>query len=357
MIKTLRFNRLLPEGEWIMSVTIADVAKCAGVSTATVSHVINNTRTVSKETSERVLETINQLGFTRNASARTLKTGKTDMIGLVVPDISNLYFATIIQQVEEILGRQGKNLIITNTKETLSIEQVQLKNLTSGIVDGLIIASAAENYAMIESCIPSRFPCVFIDRNVQGCQHDALIIASYQAMHNAVMSLIERGHRRIGYIAGVSNISTTRERLRAYCDTLQSQGLPVDEELILYGNSISARVVAAIDQLLERRCTAIVVSNNLMSVQAAYQLSARGITVGQDMDLVVYKDYEFYSTVLANCDMIVQPVMEFGNAIGDAILERIAHPEASIKERILTSVFQPKPGFSIGGPYLGSDKL
>ena len=104
-----------------MAVTILEVAKYAGVSTATVSHVINKTRNVSKETAQRVFDAIDALGYTPNASARTLKTGKTDMIGFIVPDISNLYYATIIQQVEEVLGKHGKNLIIVNTKETSSI--------------------------------------------------------------------------------------------------------------------------------------------------------------------------------------------------------------------------------------------
>lgn len=325
-----------------MAVTISDVAKRAGVSTATVSHVINNTRVVAQETTGRVLSAIEALGYKPNAFARTLKTGKTDMIGFIVPDISNLFFATIIQQVEEILGSRGKNLIIVNTKETASIEQAHLKNLTSGITDGLIIASSAASYSAIAPFIPPRFPCVFFDRYLKSCQHDSITISSYQAMRSATAALIARGHQKIGYIAGVPNISTTSERLSAFCDAMRAHGREVDGDLILHGDSISSQTAEAIDQLLAKKCTAIIASNNLMSVQASYRLSSLGITIGQDIDLLVYKDYEFYNAFLASCDTIVQPVLEFGNVIGEAILERIVSPDTPIKERVLTSVFQPK---------------
>jgi LacI family transcriptional regulator len=118
--------------------------------------------------------------------------------------------------------------------------------------------------------------------------------------------------------------------------------LSVQQELIQHGDSISARTCSAIDRLLEQDCTAIVTSNSLMSVQASYRLSSLGISIGRDIDLLAYKDYEFYNTFLSHCDLIVQPVIEFGNFIADTILERIESPDEPLKERVLTSYFQPK---------------
>lgn len=333
-----------------MAVTILEVAKYAGVSTATVSHVINKTRNVSKETAQRVFDAIDALGYTPNASARTLKTGKTDMIGFIVPDISNLYYATIIQQVEEVLGKHGKNLIIVNTKETSSIELSHLKNLTSGITDGVIIAPASANFDALQSLIPQRFPCISIDRKPLGCQIDSITISSYQAIRDATATLINRGHQRIGYIAGVPNISTTRDRLAAFCDTLEKYGLKVDPELIIHGDSIVARTVNAVDKLVEKNCTAILTSNSMMSEIAVYRLTALGISVGSEIDLLAFKEtfpsHEVYNPLLSNCDMIIQPVLEFGKMVGERILERIANPDAPIKEFVLTSVYQPKAHIS-----------
>ena len=325
-----------------MGVKISDVAKHAEVSTATVSHVVNQTRFVSDETQRRVQAAIKELGYTPNATARTLKTGKTHMIGIVIPDIANQFFSSIVQQVEDVVGRSGNCLVIANTKETYTIEQTHLRNLTAGITDGIILASAAESYTDIQDYIPRGFPCVLFDRKLKGGAHDTVTISSAQAMRNATAALIERGHRKIGYVSGLSNISTTNERLLAFTETLEKYGLPVEPGTIQHGDSISLKTSAAIDTLLAQKCTAIVTSNNLMSVQASYRLSSLGINIGHDIDLLVYKDYEFYNSFLSHCDMIVQPVIEFGNAIGEAILERIEHPDAPLKERVLTSVFQTK---------------
>lgn len=325
-----------------MSVKISDVAQRAGVSTATVSHVVNKTRFVSDEMQRRVQAAIAELGYTPNASARTLKTGKTHMIGIVIPDIANQFFSSIVQQVEDVVGKSGNCLVIANTKETFAIEQTHLRNLTAGITDGIILASTAESYADIQDLIPQGFPCVLFDRTLRGSACDTVTISSAQAMRNATAALIERGHKRIGYVSGLSNISTTNERLTAFCETIERYGLTVEPGMIQHGDSISLRTSAAIDALLAEKCTAIVTSNNLMSVQASYRLSSLGIEIGRDIDLLVYKDYEFYNSFLSHCDMIVQPVIEFGNAIGEAILERIEHPGAPLKERVLTSVFQTK---------------
>ena len=286
-------------------------------------------------------EAIIALDYTPNASARMLKTGKKRLIGIVVPDISNQFFSTIVQQVEDIVGRNGNSLIIADTKETCSIEQAHLKNL-AGIADGIILASTAKQYADIQDYIPDGFPCVLFDRYLKGCVHDTITISSSQAMRNATAALIERGHKKIGYVAGLSNISTTNERLSAFCETLKKHGLSVDDNLIQHGDSISNRTNTAIDLLLDQKCTAIITSNNLMSVQASYRLSSLGISIGRDIDLLVYKDYEFYNSFLSHCDMIIQPVIEFGDTIAKTILDRIENPDAPLKERLLTSVFQSK---------------
>ena len=123
---------------------------------------------------------------------------------------------------------------------------------------------------------------------------------------------------------------------------MQRFGLSTQDACIQHGDSISLRTNTAVDHLLAQKCTAIITSNSLMSVQASYHLSSLGLTVGKDMDLVAYKDYEFYNSFLSHCDVIVQPVMEFGDAIGSAILERIANPSSPLRERVLTSAFQPK---------------
>ena len=119
-----------------MKVTMRNVAKHAGVSTATVSHVINETRFVSEETREKVLKSIEALGYSPNEVARIFKTGRKNLIGCIVPDIANSFFATIIEAAEAVLGQEGYRLIVANTKEDPKREREHLTSLTSGIVDG-----------------------------------------------------------------------------------------------------------------------------------------------------------------------------------------------------------------------------
>jgi len=143
-----------------MKVTISDVARLAGVSTATVSHTINSTRYVSGETKEKVYRAIAELGYTPDASARSFRTGKKKTIGFIVPDISNKFFATMIESVENYLSAHGYHLIIANTKENPEREETNIRLLSAGLVDGLLIASTMEDFSRFESLIdlPQRLP-------------------------------------------------------------------------------------------------------------------------------------------------------------------------------------------------------
>ena len=325
-----------------MTIRISDVAARAAVSTATVSHVINNTRKVSEETKSKVWRAIHDLGYSPNVSARNLKTGRTRMIGLIIPDISNLFFAMVARQIENVLGKQEYNLITMNSDENLSKEISHIQHVTSGLVDGLIIASAAQDYAQLANYIPENFPCVFFDRRLTGNPHESVLVSSDIAMQQGVSALVKRGHKRIGYIAGLRGISTTEDRLRSYRNALQNSGAEFDPRLVQYGNSIDSTTFASIGTLVKEKCTAIVVSNNLMSAQAVYKLASIGLKVGEDIDLLTYKDYEYYSYDLTQCDMIIQPIDQLGGIIGNAILERIGREDVMAREIVLVSSFQPR---------------
>ncbi|MDQ7993859.1 MAG: LacI family DNA-binding transcriptional regulator, partial [Propionicimonas sp.] len=147
-----------------MSSSIRDVAKLAGVSVATVSHVINGTRFVSDTTRAKVMSAIGELQYSPNILARKFKTGSRDSVGFVVPDIANGYFATLIEQVEDVLQANEFRLIVSNTHEDVARELDSLRMLSSGVVDGLVIASTLDDYGQIEDALPPDFPVVLVDR-------------------------------------------------------------------------------------------------------------------------------------------------------------------------------------------------
>ena len=147
---------------------ISDVARAAGVSTATVSHTLNGTRTVSEHSRELVMKAIRELGYTPNAFARSFRTGKKNIIGFVVPDISNQFFARLIEAVEESISAEGFHLIIANTRENKERERQHLRYLTSGVVDGILLASTMETYGEFSDFLPEQFPAVLVDRKVDA---------------------------------------------------------------------------------------------------------------------------------------------------------------------------------------------
>lgn len=324
-------------GGILMKASMKDVAKHAQVSVATVSHVINNTRFVSEETKKKVMDSIKALEYVPDLSARSFKTGRKNLIGIIVPDISNPVWAIIIEEVESVLAKDGYKLLIVNTKETEKREIENLKLLSSGLVDGLIIATTLTSFADIKPLVPEHFPMVFIDRQIPGCPCDMIIPQDYQAIHDGICQMILDGHRRIGFITGLMRLSTSINRLNAYKDALTEYNIPVEEELIQNGNSLSQSAVPLVQKLLEQKCSAIVASNNVMLDDVLYYLSSQNIHLGKDL-LLLGQTVEGRKDYFAReARMILQPSKEIGRAAGKQILERIQNPELPVRTTVLLS--------------------
>lgn len=326
-----------------MKVTISDVARLAGVSTATVSHTINSTRYVSNDTKERVYQAIQQLGYTPDASARSFRTGKKKTIGFIVPDISNRFFGTIIESAENCLSARGYHLIIANTKENMDREETSLRLLTAGLVDGLLVASTMDDFARFDGLIPAGFPVVLVDRTFGTQKFSSVNVSNFQPIYRSVCRLAGKGKRRIGIIGGLPRLSTTKERIAAYRAAAADCGLIQDENLIRYGDSMENSAPPCLDHLLEQGCDAILVCQGLMaSVTLAY-LQGKGICPGRDLEVVSFVDYDTraYEFYYQNVDRIIQPVEEMGRIAGEQILIRVEQPDAPVAERVLTSTYRP----------------
>ena len=326
-----------------MKVTISDVAKLAGVSTATVSHTINSTRYVSGETKEKVYRAIAELGYTPDASARSFRTGKKKTIGFIVPDISNKFFATMIESVENYLSAHGYHLIIANTKENPEREETNIRLLSAGLVDGLLIASTMEDFSRFESLIPAGFPVVLVDRTFDTKRFPSVSVSNFQPIYRSVCRLAGKGDKRIGMIGGLPRLSSTKERIAAYREAVADCGLPQDDLLIRYGNSMENSAQSCLDELLEQKCDALVVAQGLMASETVIYLHKKGLKLGEDIDLVTFVDYDsdinyLYSNQM---DCIIQPVEKLGETAGELILRRIETPDAPAFEQVLTSTYQP----------------
>lgn len=320
-----------------MKANMRDVATHAGVSIATVSHVLNNTRYVADATRQRVMDSIQALGYVPDSMARSFKMGRRNLIGFVVPDIANSFWAVMIEEVENTLAAQGYHLVIVNTKETEQREIENLQLLSAGLVDGVIIASTLTDGAAIDSMLPSHFPLVFVDRTLENCPHDSITISNYASIYSGIAHLIANGHSKIGYIPGLMRLSTTKERLSAYRDAMRDHGMDVPDGLIQPGDSMSHSALKPMTSLLEQGCTALVVSNNVMAGDVIAHLGRRGEERMRQIAVLGYRDSSGDVLCSAPAGLIDQPTAQMAQLAAQQILRRIDEPESQLRNVVLSS--------------------
>ncbi len=217
--------------------TTKDVARRAGVSMSTVSHVLNATRFVAPERRERVLSAMRDLGYEPNAVARSLRVNRSRAIGLIISDIGNPFFTAVVRGVEDAAQAAGYIVILCNSDEDPDKEETYLRQLRSNRVDGLILAPAGVAHAYLRALVRQASPVVFIDREVPTLEVSAVVLANEPAAHAAVDHLIKLGHRRIGMIIGRPPVSTTDQRRAGYERALVEAGVAIDPRLIKEGGS------------------------------------------------------------------------------------------------------------------------
>src|ERR671925_487277 len=250
--------------------TIREVAESAGVSYATVSHVINNTRFVSQETRERVQAAMDALNYRPNALARSLRQGKTNTMGLVLPDSANPFFAEISRSIEDEDFKQGYSVFLCNTELDTQRELFYVDVLSKKQVDGIIFVAAGDQADSIDFLNRQNMPVVMIDRDLPNVQVDVVLTDHQLGGILATRHLIELGHRRIACIAGPSSITPSAERITGYRKALEEAGVSYDEALILRGDYHAQSGMEITHSILNMspRPTAIFASNDLMALGA-----------------------------------------------------------------------------------------
>lgn len=325
-----------------MKVKITDVAKASGVSIATVSHVINQTRYVSPETTQKVQAAIEALGYSPDITARNFKKGRKGLIGVLVPDLSNNRSTLILENLEEIFVPDHYHIIVSNTKSAADREAQQLRLLTSGVVDGIIMQSSAADYLSIAPLIPRDFPLVFIDRSIKNCPYPTLLVSSYTAVYKGVEDLIRQGHTQIGYIADEVNMSFSGERLDAYRAAIRDYHLPIGDSLLACAHPQTKRAYFCAEELISKGCTAIVVSNNAIAREMLKYLNIHHLQVGVDVELLGFSGSDWYGYRTEEIAQVSQPTEEMARMAGQQLLEQIASPRSIPRTTVLHSTYIPK---------------
>ncbi|MEU3099922.1 LacI family DNA-binding transcriptional regulator [Streptomyces sp. NPDC006967] len=328
--------------------TMADVARSAGVSVATVSHVLNDTRPVLPHTRQAVLDAIEELGYTPNTLARSLVTSRTRSIGLAVSAISNPYFTEILQGVEAAALEQGYSLLIADPHDDPVHERKVVQLLHERRVEGLIVAPSAQPSELLAYLGRHRVPTVFLDRLVrtpttggEGLRFDQVCAESTEPTTRLVTHLAGLGHRRIGLVAGLPGLSTTAERITGYRHGLAASGLPYDERLLVHGDSETAGAERATTTLLALGAppTALVTANNAMTIGALRALRDHGLSVPRDIALCCFDDFAWADLFSPRLTAIAQPSREIGARAVRVLLERFAEPDRPARTEQLPCAF------------------
>ncbi|MGC9538624.1 LacI family DNA-binding transcriptional regulator [Streptomyces sp. UG1] len=314
--------------------TMADVARSAGVSVATVSHVLNGTRPVLPHTRQAVLDAMEELGYTPNTLARSLVTSRTRSIGLAVSAISNPYFTEILQGVEAAALEHGYSLLIADPHDDPGHERKVVQLLHERRVDGMIVAPSADPRELLAYLGRHKVPTVLLDRVVDtpavgATRFDQVCADSAEPMARLVTHLAGLGHRRIGLVAGLSGLSTTSERLTGYRDGLAAAGLTHDDGLVVHGDSESAGAEQATAALLSLASppTALVTANNAMTMGALRSLGDHGLSVPDDIALCCFDDFAWADLFSPRLTAIAQPSRDIGAQAVRVLLDRLASPD------------------------------
>jgi LacI family transcriptional regulator len=315
------------------------------VSIATVSHVLNDTRPVLPRTRQAVLDAIEELGYTPNTLARSLVTSRTRSIGLAVSAISNPYFTETLQGVEAGALEHGYGLLIADPHDDPEHERTVVRLLHERRVDGMVIAPSATPAALLRYLARHDVPTVLLDRLVDspadGFRHDQVCAENTGPMADLVTHLAERGHRRIGLIAGLPGLSTTTERITGYRHGLAHAGLPYDERLVAHGDSRAGTAEEATHRLLSLGAPpgALVTANNAMTIGALRALRDRGLSVPGDLALCCFDDFSWADLFTPRLTVIAQPGKEIGATAVRLLLERLASPHRESRTVRLPSAF------------------
>lgn len=305
--------------------SIRDVAELAGVSTATVSHVINGTRYVSSELTERVRAALLELDYQPDAVARSLRRGETLTIGLIVPSLEIPYFASVAYSIERAASNHGYNIILCNSDWQRSKEVVHLQNLIARRVDGLICISAGMSTDQIEPVVNAGTPVVTFERPLLGSGLDAVSIDNYRGAYSATKHLLELGHRRIAVVTGLSMSTLGSERLKGYQQALLEAGIEADPDLVFSGDYLPKTGRDATEWFLELEAgpTAIFAFNDLMAIGVLQVLSEQGVHVPEGIAVVGFDDIPLSQYTSPALTTIRQPLEEMGNIAVELLLERI----------------------------------
>ena len=318
--------------------TIKDVAKHSGLAYATISKYLNGGN-VLPQNREKIEVAIKELNFTVNEFARGLKTNKSNTVGIIIPDIGNVYVTHTIPIIVDVLRKNGYATIICDSRSDHERELELINFLMSKRVDGIINMPVGADGSHLSAALDNKIPIVLLDRVVTDCigRVDAVLVDNVHAAQEATAYLIEKGHTEIGIIAGPRDVSTAMDRLSGHISMLKKHKLEVKDSLIEYTDFTIESGYRACKRLLSNNpdMTALFTTNYDVSMGAMMAINERGISVPDSISVFGFDDMPFAQVIKPHLSVIAQPICDIGKNAAQMLLDRMVgnskgHPKVVV---------------------------
>jgi len=308
---------------------ITDVAAAAGVSTATVSRVLNGSTSVTPELAERVRQAALATNYVRNPNGRALRRQRSDMWAVIVSDLQNPFFTSLVAAVERVAVRAGYSVMLCNTDEQLDRENTYLDAAIAQRMAGVVVSVTSEEASDLDRLTRAQVPTVVVDRRVHDFTGDTILLDNVRAGRMAAEHLLGLGHRDILCLAGPSGVSTTEDRLAGVVAAFDDAQVDFDQSRMMRTDLRAADAETIVSTALGsgRRPDAVFALNGPLTTGAYRALQTSGLTIPDEISLVGFDDDPWTRMVTPAVTLIAQPVDEMGIRAAERILARAATPE------------------------------
>lgn len=307
-----------------MASTLKDVARATGLSIATISKYLNGVA-VKERNRIAIDKAVKELDFRINEIARGLKTNRTMTIGVLIPELENIFSTAIVSNIENILMQHGYSTILCDYKSNPVIEAEKAEFLINKMVDGIITMPYYAQTDSIKRIMDKGIPVILIDRMIEGLDCDCVLVDNLNASYTAVEKIITHGHKNIGIICGPQNIYTTKERLKGYLRVHEDYAMPIDNRLIKHGNYDIQSGYELSRELLELESppTAIFVTNYEMTLGAIIAFNELNVEIPKQLSFIGFDNMQMALIVKPPLSIVIQPVAQIGEEAANLMLKRL----------------------------------
>jgi len=322
-----------------VSVTIKDIAKRLNISPSTVSRALRDHPDISLETKRRVIELAKKLDYRPNVIARSLQTKKTNLIGIIVPEIKHHFFSAAISGIEEVAYREGYAIIVAKSNEDFKREEININALVENRVAGMLISISEttvdkEPFHMLKR---RGVPVVFFDRVIEDIDFPKVVVDDYNGAFKAVEYLIKTGYRKIAHLAGPKFLSISKLRLQGYIDALKKYGIDPDERGIIHGGLHEEDGAIGFHRLINSfpDVEAIFAVNDPVAIGACMEIKKLGYKIPDNIAIVGFSNNPISSMIEPALTTIEQPAYDVGKTAANVLIDLIRNRGREIKPRTI----------------------